>query len=492
MFSKGDIVVCLDNIRKNGCGVSKLTINKLYEVLLTRCNEFVEVKNDDGKCLLYSFNKFKKIEIGDVFKSRETGRRYSLEHFMTQDVVGKVVILQNIETKETFLMNYTGFCHKYTYCGAVATQVKEELEFKSGDIAICIDSRYSRLKQNKLYLIYKECIIGDDTKSHVWFYINENVTTTDFSSRFKKLEVGDVLTDGVDYYKVMEFLPLDNVRIGCLNSTRLVDIISKSILLKNTFYYRGSNHNYVMKEEQKFKVGDIVKFLYDEYAGDVVRINSYNSNTGCYTVEYLHGFGINHYGKQDEFELVSRVINGVTYTREEIEIYRIGKELRERILRGWESLHRNYPIAKMEALHQQESDKEFKLLLEKAKKELDDMVIATACSYICGKDNRETCTEAKLRAGKIDKFCGILDNKYTNKKEKTMNKIIAGMYPKTKDAMLVEKWFGDMLYTPWLENTRAAKVAQAYYTQIILKGKEEDLLKAAQELEAEEKKNTKE
>ena len=55
----------------------------------------------------------------------------------------------------------------------------------------------------------------------------------------------------------------------------------------------------------------------------------------------------------------------------------------------------------------------------------------------------------------------------------TMNPSIVEMFPSTKDALLIEKWFGDDLESPLME--------------ILIKGKERELLAAAIILEKQEK-----
>jgi hypothetical protein len=60
------------------------------------------------------------------------------------------------------------------------------------------------------------------------------------------------------------------------------------------------------------------------------------------------------------------------------------------------------------------------------------------------------------------------------KKEDIMNKTVIEMYPKTKDAVVVDKWFGSKLDDPIFA--------------MLLEGKEEKLLQEAIKLEEEEKK----
>ena len=81
----------------------------------------------------------------------------------------------------------------------------------------------------------------------------------------------------------------------------------------------------------------------------------------------------------------------------------------------------------------------------------------------------------------------ILENKkeiiklfFNNKKElincerrEKMNKIIIEMFPKTKDAILIDKWFGEEFNKPIFK--------------LLLTGKEEQLIKEAERLEKEEK-----
>lgn len=59
------------------------------------------------------------------------------------------------------------------------------------------------------------------------------------------------------------------------------------------------------------------------------------------------------------------------------------------------------------------------------------------------------------------------------KENDPMNKLIIDMYPVTKDAVLVQKWFGE-------------KISNEPLVGMLLKGKEADLLKEAKRLEVEE------
>jgi len=59
------------------------------------------------------------------------------------------------------------------------------------------------------------------------------------------------------------------------------------------------------------------------------------------------------------------------------------------------------------------------------------------------------------------------------KEEFCMNEIIVEMFPKTKDAILVEKWFGTEINKPIF--------------QLLLKGKEKEVIAEAERLEKESK-----
>jgi len=58
-------------------------------------------------------------------------------------------------------------------------------------------------------------------------------------------------------------------------------------------------------------------------------------------------------------------------------------------------------------------------------------------------------------------------------KETQVNKIIIEMFPSTKDAVLIQKWFGD-------------KIEDDPLTRMLIKGKESELLTEAEKLEKEE------
>jgi len=61
-------------------------------------------------------------------------------------------------------------------------------------------------------------------------------------------------------------------------------------------------------------------------------------------------------------------------------------------------------------------------------------------------------------------------------RRKEMNELIIEMFPKTKDAVLIQKWFG-------------SKIDNDPLTRMLIKGKEDELLEEANRMEEEEAKN---
>lgn len=83
------------------------------------------------------------------------------------------------------------------------------------------------------------------------------------------------------------------------------------------------------------------------------------------------------------------------------------------------------------------------------------------CSKCVDQPSGEDYEEAKL-----------IINQY-EEESTPMNKIIIEMYPVTKDAVLVQKWFGE-------------KISNEPLIGMLLKGKESELLQEAKELEKKE------
>jgi hypothetical protein len=98
---------------------------------------------------------------------------------------------------------------------------------------------------------------------------------------------------------------------------------------------------------------------------------------------------------------------------------------------------------------------------------------------VCG---REECEIIRLDDNTIiceygDTDCWFLKSmKKKYYKEHTMNKIIIELFPKTKDAVLIEKWFGAEIDNPKF--------------QLLLKGKEKEVIAEAEKLEKESTKKS--
>ena len=90
-------------------------------------------------------------------------------------------------------------------------------------------------------------------------------------------------------------------------------------------------------KEPKFKVGDVVRCIKDDelsvyriYYEELYQIvSSPMTNSELFNLNNKHKYTQQAYvnGHEDCFELVSRVIDGVTYTKEEIEILTAGKKV---------------------------------------------------------------------------------------------------------------------------------------------------------------------
>ena len=96
----------------------------------------------------------------------------------------------------------------------------------------------------------------------------------------------------------------------------------------------------------------------------------------------------------------------------------------------------------------------------------DDM----SCNCPCGNPPCAKC-ESQPSKEVYEEACLII--KQHEKESTLMNKIIIEMYPTTKDAVLVQKWFGE-------------KITNEPLIGMLLRGKETDLLEEAKRLEEEQ------
>ena len=360
-FKEGDILVCIDN---NG-QYRWLTKNKFYIIQYVCPNpRIIGLLDDENKKIHSVSDRFKKLEVGDVLKRTPDFTRWEVRTITNWKDTNDYIQVRKVGTNHEVCYNPKQLLALFTYCGAVTTPVKEN-KFKVGDKVKCIE---------------------DD-------------------------ELG---VYGTYYGNIYEVVYHKYCKAGMIDKTR------RFIDIEHLTEYQDSFE--LIKEEPKFKVGDVLRCIRDEectvyggiHIGNSYKVVKPNPPFGMKIDELPIQLVLDH---TDSFELVSRVIGGVTYTKEEIELEQV------------------------------------------------DLGI------ICGR------------------FHAIMQEEILNdknmKKEKEMNKIIAEMYPKTKDALLVDKWFGSITteFSHWAFNTR-----NSTFVKVLLKGKEEDLLKAAQELEAESKK----
>lgn len=87
----------------------------------------------------------------------------------------------------------------------------------------------------------------------------------------------------------------------------------------------------------------------------------------------------------------------------------------------------------------------------------------------CGSPPCSHCENSPASEEEYDEAIKLIEQ--FEKENEPMNKIIIAMYPATKDAVLVQKWFGE-------------KISNEPLIGMLLKGKETELLEEARRLEA--------
>jgi hypothetical protein len=97
---------------------------------------------------------------------------------------------------------------------------------------------------------------------------------------------------------------------------------------------------------------------------------------------------------------------------------------------------------------------------------------ASCCCSTCGVPPCAYCESCSPSEEEYNEALKLTEQ--FEKENEPMNQIIIDMYPKTKDAVLVQKWFGE-------------KISNEPLIGMLLKGKEAELLAEAQRLENEEK-----
>jgi hypothetical protein len=97
---------------------------------------------------------------------------------------------------------------------------------------------------------------------------------------------------------------------------------------------------------------------------------------------------------------------------------------------------------------------------------------ASCCCNTCGVPPCAYCESCPPSEEKYEEALKLIEQ--FEKENEPMNTLIIEMYPATKDAVLVQKWFGE-------------KISSEPLIGMLLKGKEAELLAEAQKLEEEEK-----
>jgi hypothetical protein len=93
---------------------------------------------------------------------------------------------------------------------------------------------------------------------------------------------------------------------------------------------------------------------------------------------------------------------------------------------------------------------------------------SVCCTCHCGNPPCSKCTDQPSEE-EYEEANAIIEQ--FEKENEPMNEIIIEMYPKTKDAVLIQKWFGE-------------RIANEPLFRILLKGKENEILEEAKRLEA--------